>query len=204
MTPARIAALAAATVAWAALALQLGLIVWQMTGEGASAIQAIWRFFGFFTILTNVAVAVVSSAMAVTPTSAWAGPRARHSAATAIIIVGIVYSVALRALWNPAGWQAVADHGLHDATPLLFFAAWLLSDHGLLSWRDVLWALAGPLVYCLYALVRGAAEGWYAYWFLDASTLGVSQLATNITVLVAAFAAVATLLMLIDRGLANR
>jgi hypothetical protein len=199
----RSVALVTATVAWAALALQLGLIIARMTGEGATVLQAIWRFFGFFTILTNLAVAITATAMALQPESSWAHARVRLAMATAIIIVGIVYSLALRALWSPAGWQAVADHALHDATPPLFLISWLMSGHGLLTWRDVMWALAGPLAYCVYALVRGAADGWYAYWFLDAGTLSVSQLAINILVLLAAFLAVSLVLIFIDKRLAG-
>ena len=48
----------ASLIAWAALALQLALIVDRMTAEGATTVQAAWRFLGFFTVLANVAVAV--------------------------------------------------------------------------------------------------------------------------------------------------
>jgi hypothetical protein len=203
MRPAGIAALVTALVALAAVLLQLMLIVGKMTDEGATVIQAVWRFFGFFTILTNIAVAAVATAMAFAPASRWAGPRARLAAATAIIMVGTVYSVALRALWSPTGWQAVADHALHDATPPLFLLSWILSAHGALAWRDVIWALTGPLAYCVYALVRGSYDGWYAYWFLDGSALALSQLAINILALVAAFLAIALILISIDKRLAG-
>ena len=78
--------------------------------------------------------------------------------AVAIALVGLVYSLALRAVWNPTGWQAVADHALHDATPPLFLLAWALSSHGELAWRDALHAILPPFAYCLYAFVRGAAD----------------------------------------------
>ena len=104
-----------ALVAWAALALQLAIITSSLTGAGASTAFSVWRFLGFFTVLTNLAVAIVASAMAWWPTSNLAGPRSRLMTATAILLVGIIYSVALRSVWDPQGWQAVADHALHDA-----------------------------------------------------------------------------------------
>ena len=197
-------AILTALVAWAALVLQLGLIVERMTAEGATAAQAVWRFLGFFTILTNAAVAVVASAMAVRPDGGLAGPRVRLATAAAILFVGIVYSVALRAIWQPTGWQAVADHALHDATPPLFLLTWLFAGHGALRWSDAFRAVFGPLAYCLYALARGALDGWYAYWFLNPAALGTARLAANMALLLAAFLIIALGLIALDRWLARR
>jgi len=93
-----------ALIGWAALALQLALII-----DNLGPALGLWRFAGFFTILTNVGVAVVASAIALDNRGALCGPRARLMAATSVAIVGIVYSFALRALWNPTGLQKLAD-----------------------------------------------------------------------------------------------
>jgi hypothetical protein len=188
---------AAALAAWLALGLQLALLLREMAGEGVVA--GLWRYVGFYTILTNLAVAVVASLMALRPSLA--GPRLRLATATAIAFVGIVYSVALRALWHPTGWQAVSDHALHDVSPLLFVAAWLLSGHGSLRWRDALWTLAPPLAYCLYALARGAADGWYAYWFLNPRQMALPALATSIALLAVAALVLGLVMTAIDRWL---
>lgn len=198
----RIAAITAA-VAWAALALQFVLIVARLTGEGASFGAAVWRFLGFFTILTNGYAALVATTMAAWPQNRIAAPRVRLAAAAAIILVGIGYSVALRATWQPTGWQAVADHALHDATPPLFALSWLLSGHGTLVWRDIGWALAFPLLYVAYALARGTADGWYAYWFLDPRTLSAAALAGNLAVLLGVFLLVTALLIALDHWLSR-
>lgn len=190
-----------ALVAWGALALQLVLIMRTMTGAGATTAEAIWRFLGYFTVLTNLLVAVVASAMALKPHSRLASPPVRLAAAAAIVLVGAVYSVALRALWSPVGLQAVADHALHDATPLLFAVTWLAAPHPRLRWRAALWATPWPLTYAAYALVRGAADGWYAYWFLDPSKLSPGQMATNVVLLTAVTVAIALLLVALDRAL---
>ncbi|WP_269930783.1 Pr6Pr family membrane protein [Aminobacter sp. HY435] len=193
-----------AIAAWAALALQLVLLIGQMTGNGASVVEALWRFFGFFTIIMNLMAATVASALVLNPAGHLAAPRSRLVTAAAIVFGGLVYSVALRAIWQPAGWQAVADHALHDATPVLFFLTWLAWDHGGLKWRDALWAAVPPLAYCAYAFARGAADGWYAYWFLNPETLSNPQLFTNIALLTLAFIVVATALVGIDRLLSSR
>lgn len=193
-----------AIAAWAALGLQLALLLTETAGNGGSMIEAIWRFFGYFTIIMNLMAAVVASALVLNPASSLAGPRSRLVTAAAIVFGGIVYSVALRAIWQPTGWQAVADHALHDATPVLFFLTWLAWDHGKLKWRDALWAVVPPLGYCAYAFARGAADGWYAYWFLNPETLNLKQLSASIALLTLAFIVVATTLVGIDRLLASR
>lgn len=193
-----------ALVAWCALGLQLVLIIQKMTGEGAGVFEAVWRYFGFFTILTNCAVAVVATAMVFRSNSVLANANVRLATATAIFIVGLVYSVALRAIWQPTGWQAVVDHGLHDATPVLFVLSWLFSEHGQLQWRSAAWAVAPAFVYFVYALVRGAADGWYAYWFLDPTSLSLTQMAANVVILILSFSAVALGFVLLDKWLDQR
>jgi hypothetical protein len=194
----------AALTAWLGLALQLVLIVNRIVADGGTVGLAVWRFVGFFTILTNLGVAIVATAMALRPDSELAGPRVRLATAASIAAVGIVYSVALRATWHPTGWQKVADHVLHDATPPLFLLAWILSAHGRLGWRDALWGVLPGVAYCVYALARGAVDGWYAYWFLDPKAAAPFELARNIVLLSLGFFALAILLVAIDRWLGRR
>src|SRR5262245_37633651 len=107
---ARLAFLAAfltALVAWLALVLQFGLIAARMSAEGHGVGAILWRYFGFFTIIGNLAVAIVASAMTFASDGRLAGPRARLAVAVSIVFIGIVYSVALRAISETTGWQSV-------------------------------------------------------------------------------------------------
>lgn len=168
---------------------------------GAGA--ALWRFLGFYTILTNVGAATVATAVALRSENSLVGGRARLLAATSIIMVGIVYSVALRTLWSPTGLQKIADVLLHDAAPLLWGLFWLVGPHVRRTWRDVAWALLPPLAYCAYALARGAADGWYAYWFLDPAKQNAAELAASVFILLLAFSVLAALLVAVDQSLAS-
>jgi hypothetical protein len=194
----KLLAAAAALVGWAGLALQLFLMVGNL-GAG----PALWRYVGFFTILTNLGAAAVATAVALDTRSVLAGARARLMAATSIIMVGIVYSVALRSMWSPTGLQKVADVLLHDAAPLLWALLWLVGTHARRAWRDVGWVLLPPLIYCIYALARGAIDGWYAYWFLDPAQQSQGELAVSIFVLLLAFSVLAVLLVAVDRSLGS-
>ncbi len=119
-------------------------------------------------------------------------------------MVGIVYAVALKARWNPTGLQKVADVALHEAVPLLWLLVWVAARHPGLRWRELGGALAWPLAYCLYALARGAVDGWYAYWFLDPSKQSPAQLMASIAIMVCGFALMAGALVAIDRWLSRR
>jgi len=194
----RIIAAIAALSGWAGLGLQLWLLVQAMgLPDGA------WRFVGFFTILTNILAAAVATAVALGRRTALGGPRARLMAATSILMVGLVYSVALRALWNPTGLQKVADVLLHDATPLLWLALWLFAPHPRLTWREIAWALLLPTFYVVYAIARGMIDGWYAYWFLNPAAQSTVELIVSILVLLCAFVLMAAALIWVDRRLAN-
>jgi len=200
----RFLALVTAVVAWASLALQVWLTVSGMTAEGATVGAAIWRLLAFFTILTNFAVAIIATAMTIKPDRGLASPRIRLAAVVAIALVGVVYSVALRSTWNPTGWQAIADHLMHDVTPPLFVITWLVASHGSLTWRDSFKAMLPPLLYCAYVLGRGASDGFYPYWFLDANAMSLEGLVRNVAVLALAFYASALVFIGLDRLLGRK
>jgi hypothetical protein len=189
----RVLAGLAAIVSWAGLALQLWLIV-----QAMGLADGIWRFLAFFTLLANLGTAVVATAMAAGSAGVLARPKARLMAATSIALVGLVYSLWLRTTWDPQGLQKLADHMLHDAVPVLFLSAWLASLHEQLKWRDILWGLVPPALYAIYALVRGRTDGFYAYWFLNPAAQTPVEMLSSVALLLAAVAAIATLLVTID------
>ena len=194
-----ILAVAVALVAWAALLLQF----WILANALGCALAG-WRFVGFFTILSNIGVASIATAIAVGKRHPLAGSRARLMGLTSIMIVGLVYSLLLRSTWNPVGLQKVADMALHDVTPLLFALLWALMPHGELAWSDFKWALAPPALYLAYALARGAIDGWYAYWFLNPSTQALAELAAAVVGVLGLFAIVAAGAIAIDRWWGGR
>lgn len=193
---------AIAALAWFAVALQLVLSMGAAVTAGGAVATTLVNFFSFFTILTNLLVAVVMTRIAIgRPTSA----SLAGATTLSIAVVGLVYSIALRSIWSPQGWQKVADMALHDATPLAAVLFWLaLVPHGRLAWRNVWLWLAYPLGYLAYALARGAVDGWYAYWFLDAGRIGYAVFFRNAAVIAALFLLLACALVGLDKLLARR
>ena len=157
-------------------------------------------------MLANLFCAVVLVGLAVRPEAATglADPRVVLAAASSITLVGVVYSVALRGLRDPTGLKLLADHLLHDVMPVLFVAVWLIRPHGGTKWRDALWCAVFPGFYAVYALVRGAMDGWYGYWFLDPSRSSLPELARNIVAMLAVLSVIGLGFAGLDRLLARR
>ena len=183
----------AALIGWAGLALQYWLAV-QALGVG----DGTWRFLAFFTILANIGAALVATAVAAGSGGALASPRAKFVAATSIALVGLVYSLWLHEGWDPQGLQKLADLAQHNAVPALFVGMWLAGLHEQLKWRDFSWALLPPVLYSLYALARGAADGFYAHWFFYPPTQTAGEMASGAILMLAVVSVVAGLLLVID------
>lgn len=203
---ARLVAAFGALAIFGALGIQLGLLIANFRQEGGTALEGVWRFVGYFTVLTNILVALVLARAALRP-EARNGLNAQAielTATVAILFVGVVYNVLLAPLWNPQGLQKLADLALHNAAPLFMLAFWLLRPHGQITWRAALTAAAWPLGYVVYAMARGALDGFYAYYFLDPTQAGLGDMAVNIGALTLAFVAGALLLTGVDAAMARR
>jgi len=198
-----------AVLGWAGLAIQLYLILFARLSIGASLLGGLVSFFSYFTILTNTLVATVLTC-AVTERECAARrwflqPWVSSGIAVSIAVVGLAYSILLRHLWHPEGWQFVADELLHDGMPLLFLGYWwrCVPKGTLRLWHLPLW-LIYPLVYFIYALLRGHLLGAYAYPFIDVAVLGYPQVLANAGGILVGFVLVGLLVIGLDRRLSAR
>ena len=116
-----------ALTGWLAILLQLYLII---LNRVASVPETIIRFFSFYTILTNILVAVFFTVLLLKLNSLlgrfFSQPHIATAIALYITIVGIVYNVILRFLWQPQGLQWIVDELLHTVIPLFFIFYWLI------------------------------------------------------------------------------
>jgi hypothetical protein len=121
-----------------------------------------------------------------------------------IVLVGAVYIFLLHGTTELSGGSALANVLLHMVTPLLFPIFWAcFTRKGTLTGRHpLLWAIY-PLTYLIYALVRGAATGRYAYPFLNVIALGWPQTILNAVVIAALFMLFSFAVVLIDYRLAQ-
>ncbi|WP_423204229.1 Pr6Pr family membrane protein [Pseudomonas kribbensis] len=194
----------AAMLGWAGLGIQLYLIFFARLSVGASLLGGLVSFFSYFTVITNTLVAVVLTCAVTDRESAarrwFLQPWVSSGIAVSIAVVGLAYSILLRHLWHPQGWQFIADELLHDVMPLLFLAYWWLCvPKGSLRLKHLPLWLIYPLVYFAYALLRGHLLGAYAYPFIDVALLGYPQVFVNAGGILAGFVLMALLVIGIDR-----
>jgi len=198
LTIGRPAAFGVAAVAWTGLVVQLIASIELMGSFG----QAIWMMARYFTVITNLLVAGLFTAVAFGHDPR---PKSVGLVTLAILLVGIIYGTMLRGLVELSGGAALADLLLHTVTPILVPLWWLMfAPRGGLDWRDPwYWALL-PLIYFAYALARGGIEGRYAYPFMDVGSLGWPAVLANAALMAAGFVIGGYGLVAISVGRAGR
>lgn len=194
----------AALAGWAGLTIQLYLIGYSRWMADASLLGGLVNFFSFFTVLTNTLAAVVLSYALVNRPSAarrfFLRPVVSSGIAVSMVVVGLAYSLLLRHLWSPEGWQFIADELLHDVMPLLFLGYWWFCvPKGTLRLKHIGYWVIYPLVYFAYVLLRGHELGQYQYPFIDVGALGYPQVFMNAGGILLGFVLVALALVGLDK-----
>lgn len=203
----RIYAAVGALLGWFALALQLYLMLVQ--SPAPERLGTVITFFSFFTILTNILAASVFTAVAFHPKHGWGEwlcqPSVQAATVVYIAIVGMVYQLLLRQLWNPQGAQWVADVLLHSMVPVGYVVYWLLfAPRAGLSWKDSVTWLIYPGVYLVYVLARGAVSGLYPYPFVDVNVLGYGGVLARSGLLMLVFLGMGLLVVAVGRRVRAR
>lgn len=181
-----------AITAWIAVILQFYLIL-QTTGTtGFSTFKTVTNFFSYFTILSNLLVAVCLTTSLISPTSGVGSFFSKWSVQSAIavyiFIVGLVYNLVLRGLFTLTGLNWIVDNLLHVVVPVLYVLYWFIfTPKKVLQWKNLAPWLIFPALYLLYSLLRGPMADWYPYPFLHAGKIGYGQVTINSVFVLLAF-----------------
>ena len=186
-------------LAWLAVILQFYLM---LENRIASVPETVIRFFSFYTILTNILVAICYTTLI--RKGKWFSYFSSSKTLTAItvyiIIVGAVYNLILRHIWQPQGLQLIVDELLHSVNPVLFLLFWIFTiDKSQLKWKHLFPWLIYPLVYLIFILVRGSFAHWYPYPFVDIDQLGISKVLINCLFLTLTFISVSFLFIVLGK-----
>jgi|SRR5580693_2496028 hypothetical protein len=190
---------------WLGILLQLVLSARLAMRQGRSPLAGALDALCFFTVLTNLLVAVVSTARTSARTT-WLSARSTLAAvAVYVFVVGLIYSLLLRTTWAPTGMQKAADVLLHDAVPLLYLLWWLTgAPRGGLRWRQPVQWLAYPFAYCVFLVLLGEAIGRYLYPFANIAQLGWGTVGRNAVLMLALFWILGVIAVFADRQLSRR
>ncbi len=195
-----------AALVWFALGLDYYLIV-RHTTDGDLIAGAI-RFLSYFTILSNILVALAMTLPWAAPDTSlgrfFLEPSVRTAVLVYIIIVAVIYHYLLAPLYDPRGLQLLATMIEHVAVPALYIVDWFLFvPKRTLQFRSAFAWLGFPFAYAGYSLAHGAATGFYPYPFLDVTELHYARVLINMAVLVVVFAGLGILLIALGRGLSH-
>ena len=169
----KVAAALVAILCWAGLAIQFG----HTYGFEHRIGLTLWVIARFFTVVTNLLVALVMTWVAF---GRRASPEVLGGLTLSIILVGVVYWALLQNLHHPDGLAHVANILLHRVSPVAMTLWWLLfAPRARLKWSAPWWWLIYPVAYFGFTLARGHLDGRYPYPFIDVGHLGWMQVAMN-------------------------
>lgn len=194
-----------AVVGWFAVLMQLYLII---ENRVLSIPCTIVQYFSYFTILTNIIVALCYTFQLFQTrqkhTTLWAAPHTQAAIAVYILVVGIVYNLVLRFLWAPEGLQKITDELLHTVSPVWFLVYWIFFvPKAGLKWRYAVDWLIYPLIYLTYVLIRGAMTDIYPYPFLDAYNHGYPKVIMSSVAIMLLFLFLSLLLIAVAKKLSR-
>jgi hypothetical protein len=202
----RVAAGGISSLCWTVLALQIYITAESAAAVGQSIPGAVFAYLSFFTVLTNLAIAICLACAACEPDeeSVWNWPEVQTALALYILVVAIVYAAVLQGLWVPTGLEFLTERFFHLIMPLLYMAFWLfVTPKGSLRLsHQIPWQIY-PLAFMCYTLVRGAMIGTYPYPFLNVARYGYETVFLNSLLLAALFLTLGTFLIVTDWLLAS-
>lgn len=151
----------------------------------AGAVSRVIDTFSYFTVWSNLAVAVVWTAVARRPFVQSLTRRVLIvDSLLMITVTGIIYAVLLAPHENPTGVSVYSNALEHQVVPIVTVLVWLIwGPRGRVDARAVLFSFAIPLVWVAYMLVRGAVIGAYPYDFVNVATRGYGAVAVTIALI---------------------
>ena len=199
-----------AVLAWLTVSTQFYLSVSGAVADGSGALQGVVNYFGYFTLITNILCAAILTA------HGWGGadgsaadkglgaflrrPGVATTAATAIIIVGVVYHLILASQWDPQGIDLVVDTMLHTVLPIAFVGFWVRSTpRGAVAFSHIPAWIGYPAGYAIYVFIRGELVGAYPYPFIDVAAIGYGAALRNAAGIAVVFVALAAMLVGVNR-----
>ncbi len=193
--------IAGSVIGWLSVILQFILII---INRIAPVPETIVRFFSYYTILTNILVAIAFTSLTGALGEKWKQFLLKAITFTAvtvyITVVCITYNFILRGLVELTGLQRLVDEMLHLIIPIFVLLYWFIFvSSSSLQWKDAFNWMWYPLIYCIYVLIRGAFSGFYPYPFISVSELGFTKVIINCIYVTVVFFIIALLLIGISK-----
>ena len=163
-------ALARFAIALVGLVSLVSRFIW---GLGAATFTA-GNFFAYLTMQSNIAFVVVCIVGGLVALRSGTDPpwltNLHALVLTWIVVAGVVFAILVQQAGERGFTLEVpwSDQVLHFWLPAFALIEWVASTgRGAAQWRMLFVTIGYPVVWGIITLVRGAAVGWYPYFFLD-------------------------------------
>lgn len=161
------------------------------------------RFFSYFTVITNIMVALSYTAVALGANGMLQSlrtPRSLTAVTVYIVMVGAIYNTILISLANLSGLHLIVDRTLHSVIPVSMLLFWIFFvPKAELQWKSAIGWLWYPIVYIIYVIILGKITGFYPYPFANADKLGYPKAILNGVLVTAAFYALSMIFIAIGK-----
>lgn len=153
----------------------------------AAAPERILRFFSYFTVQSNILLAIGAVTLVSNVRRDGNGWRVlRLDGVLGITVTGLIFVTVLLPIVELDGLAALTNAGMHYVAPVLGLGGWLLfGPRPRVDVATVGKALIWPVAWVVYILILGELIDWYPYPFIDANEEGYGQVLGNIVVIFA-------------------
>ena len=183
-----------AVVAWIGVGVStassgLGLYRYDVTDPNmfqpsGSSLGRLLNSYSYFTMWSNVTVAIVMTILAIAPHRGRVFRVFRLDALLMITVTGIIYWGLLASGNNSQGIDVIGNVFNHSITPVVTVVVWLLvGPRNWIRWWTPLAALGLPIAWAAYTMVRGALISQYPYPFLNVVKYGLSSVLVTIVMI---------------------
>lgn len=160
----------------------LGSVVWQVTDRIRVDRFRPFEYFAFFSIDSSIFAGIVVLLSGIWLLQGKAETERQNIlrliVTVSMIIVGVVYHALLgdsAVAPEDIGyeWPRIPNLVIHTWAPIAISVDYLLSLKGAKpKLRKALWVVVYPLVWLFISIIRGLADGWWPYWFINPGSEG--------------------------------
>ena len=171
----------------------------------AGMVGRVLDFASYFTILSNILVAIIMTMLWRDPKRS--GPVFRVMFLDALLMItvtGLVYWLVLAGNVELQGLEVVTNTLEHTVVPIAAVVVFVaFGPRGLLRIQTVFAALLLPIAWAAVTLLRGAAIGAYPYGFINVAQYGYGAVLINIVAVAVLGTVIGLIYWGIDRGLSR-
>jgi hypothetical protein len=178
-------------------------------GDYSSIAETLFVYFGYFTVWTNIIIALAFTAPLLNPDRKLANffmrPAVRAALASYIFMVSVVYHTVIAPNWDPQGFTWLTATGLNTVMPILYIIDWLFfAEKRPIFYKHLPYWLIYPAVYGATTIIIGLLTTVYPYPFLNVTELGIGNVLLNMLGLVAVFAVVGPIFVAVAHQISDR